>query len=241
MQKSTKSEEMSSQNYHHEQVTFLDLFEKVAAGLDPKSYVPTSKLEKTKVYKVMCFIMVETKYGRSLAVELYGVGRIILPSRVGDLIKTANEEAYIEFLNAMHYKMEYLGTESHAEKTNRMPKHLFKFVSTLSNAEQEENFSQLDDAQQSQHRSSETFGKWKYFILRLKINTISTKFLFVIANVEPIDTQDSVASFDKWALEYETQKGVNDFSMPINEEVSAEMVKKIPKVDSLIIRGRRRR
>lgn len=149
---------MASSNYHHDQVMFLDLFEKVAAGLDPKSYVPTAKLEKTKIYKVMSFVMIETKFGRSLAVELYGVGRIILPARVGDLIKSVNEAQYIQFLNSMQYTMEYLGTEAQTER-NKLPKHLFKFVSNLSEDEQEENLSQLDDVQQSQHRNSETFGK----------------------------------------------------------------------------------
>lgn len=128
---------MASQNFYNEQVNFLDLFEKVAGGLDPKTYVPTSQLVKNKEYQCVRFFMTEAKYGKCLSVELYGEGRIILPQRITDLLEheKEKEQDYLNFLNSMKYTMQYLGLGKASENSSKLPKHLFRFYSKLTVAQ----------------------------------------------------------------------------------------------------------
>lgn len=109
---------MDSDNYFNQQVNFLLQFERVAEGGDSHPYTHLQELDTNQSYNCTNFRFLKTVYGRVVAVDLED-SWVILPRALSSIVKT---EEHLKMLNALNYRMRYLGQDS-----TRGNKHLIKF------------------------------------------------------------------------------------------------------------------
>lgn len=90
---------------------FLQLFEDISKGVS--KYITLDALQIGTPYEVIQFRLHDSAYGRCLIVDLVDGFWLVLPKRIGDMVKT-NEQ--LSLLNSKKYKMTFKGRHEQYRK-----------------------------------------------------------------------------------------------------------------------------